>query len=84
MLETLLKLLGDGGVRSYRELAAALSVPEALLEVMLEDLARRGYLRSVAEQCGSKCQGCHASLCGVAGGGKVWVLTEKGARAAAA
>lgn len=84
MLEKLLKLLDDGGVRSYRELAAALSIPESLLEVVLEDLARRGYLRSMAAQCGTKCAGCHTSLCAVAGGGKVWVLTEKGSRAAEA
>lgn len=81
MLERLLNLLGEGGVRSYREMAAALSIPESLLEVMLEDLARRGYLRAAGEQCGPKCEGCHASLCGVGGGGKVWTLTEKGARA---
>jgi hypothetical protein len=82
VLEKLLKLLHDGGIRSYGELAAALSIPETLLEVMLEDLARRGYLRSMAEQCGSKCEGCHVSLCAAGSGGKVWVLTEKGARAA--
>ncbi|MBN1660206.1 MAG: transcriptional regulator [Anaerolineae bacterium] len=84
MLEKLLKLLHDGGIRSYGELAAALSVPESLLEVMLEELARLGYLRSMVEQCGPKCAGCHVSMCAVGGGGKVWVLTEKGGRAAEA
>jgi len=81
MLEKLLSLVGDSGVRRYRELAAALSIPESLLEVMLEDLARRGYLRAAVDQCGPKCEGCHASLCGIAAGGKMWVLTDKGARA---
>lgn len=84
MLEYLLKLLNDGGVRSYKELAEALSVPESLLEVMIEDLARRGYLRSAAEQCSTRCESCHVGVCAMGGGGKVWVLTEKGARAAAA
>jgi hypothetical protein len=77
-------MLDAGGVRSYRELASALSIPESLLEVMLEDLARLGYLRSMADQCGTKCAGCHVSMCAISGGGKVWVLTEKGSRAAEA
>jgi len=84
VLKYLLKLLNDGGVRSYRELAEALSVPESLLEVMIEDLAQRGYLRSVAKECNARCEGCHAGVCAMGGGGKVWVLTEKGARAATA
>ena len=81
-LEELLRLVATGGVHSYEELAAALSVPPPLLDAMLENLARLGYLRSVEAACGQDCDGCPLGGCSVAGRGRLWVLTEKGARAA--
>jgi DNA-binding IclR family transcriptional regulator len=82
MLEELLQLLGRGGVQSYQDLAGALSVPGPLLEAMLENLARLGYLRSV-DGCGGGCHGCAHSGCSVQGRGRLWSLTERGLRAAA-
>jgi hypothetical protein len=81
-LEELLRLVAEGGVHSYEELAAALSVPLPLLEAMLENLARLGYLRSAEAACGEDCRHCPIGGCSVAGRGRLWVLTEKGARAA--
>jgi hypothetical protein len=83
MLEELLRSLGRGGVQSYKELAARLSISPSLLEVMLEDLARRGYLRSVDGGCQGQCAGCSVGGCSIAGPGHLWVLTEKGSRASA-
>lgn len=83
MLEKLLQLVAEGGVHSYDELTRSLSVSEPLLEAMLEDLARFGYLRKVNEGCGSQCTGCSMGGCSVTGPGRLWTLTVKGVTAAA-
>ena len=82
MIEQLLRLLAQGGLRSYQDLAAALSVSPPLLEAMLENLARLGYLRAV-DSCAGQCHGCGTSGCSAAGPAHVWALTDTGARAAA-
>lgn len=88
-LAALLRLVAEGGVHSYEELAEALSVPLPLLEAMLENLARLGYLRPAEATCGqdghgcaSGSHGCPLGGCSIAGRGRLWILTEKGARAA--
>jgi hypothetical protein len=81
-LEELLRRVAVGGVHSYEELAAGLSVSIPLLEAMLENLARLGYLRSAEATCGQNCHRCPLGGCSVSGRGRLWVLTEKGARAA--
>jgi predicted ArsR family transcriptional regulator len=79
MLDRLLSLVSQGGVHSYADLARQLDVTEELLEQMLQDLARMGYLRSVAEGCEAQCAGCPlAETCAVGGPTRVWTLTEKG------
>jgi len=80
MLERLLSLVGQGGVHSYTDLARQLDVSEELLEQMLQDLARMGYLRLVAGSCQGRCAGCPlAETCAVGGPTRVWTLTERGA-----
>ena len=76
MLERLLSSIAEGGLHSYDGLAQELGVPRPLLEVMIEDLARRGYLRAA----GGACDGCAG--CGMASGpcGRLWTLTGKGIR----
>ncbi|MDH4137534.1 MAG: FeoC-like transcriptional regulator [Anaerolineae bacterium] len=76
MLERLLSLLGQGGVHSYADLARQLDVSEELLEQMLQDLARMGYLRPVANGCEAHCAGCTlAETCAIGGPTRVWTLT---------
>ncbi len=82
MLERLLQLVAEGGVHSYEDLSQRLSISQALLEAMLEDLARLGYLRAVGDGCAGHCTGCSIGSCSVAGSGRLWSLTEKGTRAA--
>jgi hypothetical protein len=54
-------------------------VSEELLEQMLQDLARMGYLRPVADGCEAHCAGCPmAETCAIGGPTQVWTLTEKG------
>jgi len=85
VLHQLLNLLAAGGVRTPSELANLLGVSESLLNQMLADLTRMGYLRSVSGAAclnspnGSPCADCPLTdTCAVSGPeGRVWVLTEK-------
>lgn len=83
MLESLLKSVAEGGVHSYEDLTSRLSVSHSMLEAMLEDLARSGYLRAVGDGCAGACHGCSIGGCSIAGPGRLWSLTDKGAKAAA-
>lgn len=83
MLEKLLQLVAEGGIHSYEVLIERLSISQPLLEVILEDLARLGYLRKVGDRCTGHCAGCPIGSCSVVGPGRLWSLTDKGARAAA-
>ena len=78
MLERLLSLLGQGGVHSYADLARQLDVSEELLEQMLQDLVRMGYLRPLADGCEAQCTSCPLEgTCAIGGPTRVWTLTEK-------
>jgi predicted ArsR family transcriptional regulator len=79
MLEHLLSLVRQGGVHSYADLARQLDVSEELLEQMLQDLARMGYLRPVTDGCEAHCAGCPmAEICAIGSPTRVWTLTGKG------
>ncbi len=82
MLETLLQAVAEGGLHSYDELTGRLSISQGMLEALLADLARLGYLRAVSGGCDGACGGCSIGGCSIAGPGRLWVLTDKGARAA--
>jgi predicted ArsR family transcriptional regulator len=81
MLDQLLKLLRSGGSHRVSDLAEALDTTPQLVETMLEDLARMGYLRAVNAGCEDSCATCPvAGLCAAGGeAGRMWALTGKGA-----
>ena len=83
MLEQLLQLVAQGGVHSYADLTTRLSISQPLLEAMLEDLARLGYLRAVDAGCEGHCTGCAHDGCSIAGPGRLWTLTTRGTETAA-
>lgn len=91
MLERLLYTLAEGGIHTPAELADQLDVSERLVEHMLADLSRMGYLRSVSSgPCQTlpngdhtgPCAGCPLSnACAVCEpGSRVWALTQKAFR----
>lgn len=81
MLNQLLELLQTGGTHQVADLARKLETTPVLVEMMLEDLARMGYLKRVSGECGGGCTSCSlAGMC-AAGGGQIWTLVEKGATA---
>jgi Mn-dependent DtxR family transcriptional regulator len=78
VLQRLLELVAEGGLRSYADLARELGVSDGLVGQMIEDLAWRGYLRPVAGDCESRCTGCSlAETCAVGGPTRVWALAKK-------
>jgi len=87
MLEQLLTQISSGRNYTLATLAASLDVSEDLLEQMMDDLERAGYV-SVADMgaasgCKGHCDGCPSSgLCALVHGKRIWALTPKGRHAA--
>lgn len=83
MLQQLLSLIGAGGMSAVPVLAQALGVSEALVQQMVEQLERQGYLRAVTA-CAASCAGCPvAGGCQLLATSRVWMLTARGQRALA-
>ena len=58
MLEQLMQQIQEGGTTSLTVLARQLKVSEALVEQMLSELVRLGYLRQLESCSGKACTGC--------------------------
>jgi len=68
--------------RALTELAAEADVPLDLLEQMLLDLERAGYVQRVDCSATRHCDDCpSAAACIDHHGGRLWGVTEKGFRA---
>jgi hypothetical protein len=77
MLNQLLDLLRAGGTQQITDLARALDTTPGLVEVMLEDLCRKGYLKQVSGECGKDCGSCSmAGLCAVGAPGQLWTFVS--------
>ncbi len=61
MLKQLLDRLTGGGTWTVESLAEELDVTPALVETMLDDLTRRGYLKPVQSGCSGACASCTMS-----------------------
>jgi DNA-binding MarR family transcriptional regulator len=85
MLERILRELVEGHVQSQTELANRLGVSEEMVEQMLADLQRMGYLTIEARGCDQNaCANCPLTPEGCAAEQQLrgWILTERGRRAA--
>ena len=81
-MRELIGVIAEGQAHSQTELARRLGVSEGLVEQILEDLARKGYLEPIAG-CADQCAACPlAKTCIIGHPRRAWVLTEKGQRAA--
>ncbi|MBM4429691.1 MAG: hypothetical protein FJ026_04985 [Chloroflexi bacterium] len=79
MLDRLLKLVSFGGAHSLKQLAQQLDTSEGLIESMLDELVRMGYLKSIAGNCHAACPDCPgANNSCLAGAGRLWALTDAG------
>jgi DNA-binding HxlR family transcriptional regulator len=77
MLAELLQRITESGTVRPGELARKLGVSEALLEGMLADLERSGYLRRVEGCSQGGCPACPAAGSCSTRKGRVWVRTHK-------
>ncbi len=78
MLVELLKAINRRPLANLEQLCADLNVTPVLMDQMVADLAKRGYLKSY-ETCNSACDHCSlASACEGHAHPKIWTLTEKG------
>ncbi|MGC8786430.1 MAG: FeoC-like transcriptional regulator [Anaerolineae bacterium] len=83
MLEKLLQIIATGGTHHLKQLAQQLDVSEALLESMIEDLVRLGYLQPLHAKCCADCRACpSAGECALGFANRVWALTEAGKKLA--
>jgi hypothetical protein len=83
MLIDLLARIAKGGLHNPADLSIALGTTHELLEQMLDDLVRLGYLDPVMNSCSPatcpSCSGCCTASVGSSG--RMLVLTKKGRRA---
>lgn len=83
MLEKLLGLVAQGGVRSQNDLAQELKTTPLLLGQAIEELVRMGCLKPLAQGCDGGCDRCPlGGHCLLGDETQVWFLTEKGTRMA--
>jgi predicted transcriptional regulator len=83
MLEKLLQILATGGTHNLKHLAQQLDVSEALLQSMIEELVRLGYLQPLNAKCRADCKACPiANDCALGAANHIWVLTEAGKKVA--
>ncbi len=76
MLEKLLDRISGAGSISTLSLAQELGVSEELIEAMVADLVRAGYLRPVAPCGEGECGACRSAMaCKYRG--KIWALVRK-------
>ena len=75
MLTRLLELVQRGGVHRLSDLARELDTTPALVQLMLDDLARMGYLEHSEQGCQQQCKGCSVKgACATGSEGRVWTL----------
>ena len=92
MLDKLLRLLRSGGTRTVAELARELETSVPLVQMMVEELTRLGYLAPAGAghpsispspghsgRCSEGCAGCRMTApCVVGESTRVWTLTDRG------
>jgi hypothetical protein len=83
VLRRLIEAVARGGAGDTRELAAELGASHAVVEAMMDELARRGFVERASE-CLPSCGDCPASgICASRGSGGIWIVTRAGREMAA-
>jgi hypothetical protein len=83
VLRRLIEAVARGGAGDTRELAAELGASQAVVEAMMDELARRGLVARASE-CMPACSECPAGgICASRGSGGIWIVTRAGRELAA-
>ena len=79
MLEILLRMVAAKGTTHSVELTHRLGVSRALMENMLQELARQGYLKAVVDGCSVPCERCPLrTACRFERQARIWALAPRG------
>lgn len=78
MLEKLINEIRSGGTLQPALLAVRLNISVPLVEMMLEDLERRGLITQIVSSCSEPCGGCPlVGECAVnSPQGRMWMLAN--------
>lgn len=76
LMQELLDIVSEENLATPALLARRLNVSQGLVELMLADLERAGYLRTVADD-GSRCAGCGLRQTCHTPEPRLWVRTGK-------
>lgn len=76
LLQELLKIVSEENLATQATLAQRLNVSQGLVELMLADLERAGYLRVVTGDCGG-CAGCGLRQACHSPQARLWIRTSK-------
>jgi len=78
MLQRLLDILQGGGSHTVDDLARRLDATPSLVDMMIDELVRMGYLSAAPAACTKQCTGCSLGGCVVAKrSGRIWSSTGK-------
>jgi len=81
LLKKLLRLAAETGTEDRRDLARQLDVNAVLVDQMLEELVRQGYLMVMGQACPVSCERCPSHETRSHGRQlRLWLLTSKGLR----
>jgi DNA-binding transcriptional MocR family regulator len=79
MLETILRIVASKRTECSSELARRLGVSHALIENMLDELTRQGYLKAVVGGSSTPCERCPLhTACRFQRQARIWTLTSRG------
>ena len=83
LLEGLLAILSRGRASTLDDLAREIDASSELIEHMLDQLARAGYIRAVGGSCAGQCAGCgYGRGCAEAHNRRIWIVTDRARMAA--
>jgi predicted ArsR family transcriptional regulator len=78
MLRELMRRIEQGGPWTTEALARELDTSPEMVAAMLEDLARRGYVKPVESGCGGACAHCSmAAKCATGSPQRVWTWSQE-------
>ncbi len=78
MLRELMRRIAEGGPWTTEALARELDTSPELVAAMLEELARRGYVKAVESECSGACAHCPmASQCPSGSPQRIWMWNQK-------
>lgn len=78
MLKEVLSEFAKGEMNSNSNIGRKLNLSEGMVEQVLKDLAKMGYIQKEESTCGSKCSSCSCCCSKTSDVINMWKITDKG------